>query len=114
MKTATIKNELEYEVKKYEREVEAFTKGMLENPAHTLEYSNDMFQTAARLHVAKVVLKWIELDEGNFCEIVRERANGLLTNGARFPQASTSQPSNLMHLQVISAWGRFVVEYLND
>lgn len=107
---AIMEKRLERDIKKYEEETREFAAGFLLDPAYALEWSNDIFKTAARLHVATVVLAWIVKGETN----IRERADELVFRGARFPQASTSQSSNIMHTQVISAWATFVEEYLND
>ncbi len=104
----TLKERLTYDIKGYEKETKKFAERLLENPAYAMEWSQDMFQTAGRLHVARTVLVWIAKGNVN----LRDQVTRLVVDGARFPASSSSPPSNLMHLQVVAAYGRFLSEFL--
>ena len=82
--------------------LERFKKGLDEDPAYTLSWSEAVFAAAAKMRVAKEALKLLNGTE-NPSEIL-QRADLEVLQWMRDPNPSTSPCSNLMEQREAMAW----------
>jgi len=86
------------------KKVAEFAERLLQDPAYTMEWSGVVFEDAAKIHIAKRALKWIE--SGKTIDQVKEESLRLTLDGAQFPPSSTSPSSNLMHTEITASWAK--------
>jgi hypothetical protein len=90
-----------------------FAKSFAEDPGYALSWGNGVFQSAARLKVAKMLVYAFTEREGETTCTVEQARDTLLDrvmNKARYPAQSTSPTSNLMEQYEAAAYAEALDE----
>ena len=86
--------------------INKFLAKMMEDPAYALCWSDEVFQAAARLKVAKQIISFFE---GNFsAQQAREYVMDEVLCKSKYPAHSTSPASNLMEQYILAAYAEAV------
>ena len=83
-----------------------FQEELAKDPAYALSWSNDVFQSAARLKVAKMLAD--AFSSGCTVEDIRDMLMDRVMHKSIYPTQSTSPTSNLIEQYELSAHAKFL------
>ncbi len=84
----------------WEARVAKFAEELVKHPAHTLQWSHNMFTAAAEYELAKLVKHIVE--KGHTYEVLINEISQRVIQGASSPARSTSPTSNLMEQEKVA------------
>jgi hypothetical protein len=93
--------------------IDKFQAEFSKDPAHALTWSNGVFQSAARLKIANMLVYAFTPREGETAYTIKQARDTLLDrvlNKARYPAQSTSPTSNLMEQYEAAAYAEALDE----
>ena len=96
-----------------QEQCDKFAESFAKDPAHALSWGNSVFQSAARLKVANMlVYAFTEREGDTVCTLEQARDTLLdrVMNKARYPAQSTSPTSNLMEQFEAAAYAEALEE----
>jgi hypothetical protein len=81
------------------------------DPAYAFEWSQNAFKGAARVQVGKTLLAWLD-HEGATTESIMKEVQSTVVRGARWPEHSTSQQSNLIKTEIVAVYAELLDRHL--
>lgn len=87
--------------------------------AYAFEWSASAFQAAARVAVAESLIAWLDKQvegktEAEMVEMILKEVGRIVVRGARWPEHSTSQQSNVMKTEITAVWADFYAKYTEE
>jgi hypothetical protein len=97
-------------------DLKSFATDFAKDPAHAFEWSQKAFESAGRQRAGQTVLAWIqtvhknkpELDDDGVAALVIAEITQTVVRKAKWPDRSTSTPSNEMSLYTNAAFAEYL------